>query len=291
MNKDELKRALKGLPTTISIVGKEEVLREEAIALLLATFVAKGTEDFNVDTVAGVPSPATRSTIAAFPVASDFRIVFLESDVPDKHVSGKPFSTVLVTTSRAFEKPQLEIDCNRLYGKRLKQWARSEAKRKGMDLDKDDIDALVQQGSGLRKLRDDLEKLSLCGRKPSKDVIAQIVYSASESTGWDIIKHVAAGDLTKAVNTLQQAKGAGVNMLQIIAALQVVFTNMFLTQKGVALDLRDYEKERLDGFILKFGQHIKACLVDILEVEVAIKSGIQGTQDVWLITRLAQRAA
>lgn len=293
MNPGELKRALKLFPNTISIVGREALLREQAIALVTKIITpAQDMRDFNTDTITGKVTKEERTLLQEEPVGDDFRVVYLSVDKPDELLEFRGTHTILVTLTRKFSEPDLSIDCKRLYGKDLRRWIRMEARRLGIKLDKKDAAAVLQANpNSLKKIQNELRKLSLVGEKPNPELIQELCKSSISSSGWDVLRHVTNGDVKGAVDALTSLKASGVHPLQIIVAMQVLFQNLFNLLSGVKLDVQDFELERLEKLKKRFSRvQVLESLEDLVITEFNLKLGSSRLDDIWLVSRLARRA-
>lgn len=294
MNQADLKKALRLFPTTISILGKEDLLRDEAKAAILDVF-AKDPDlrAFNVDTVEGQPNRDSRAILAAEPVSAQFRLVWLDSPNPDAFLQFKPHNTVLVATAKPFKSSQLEIDCNRMYGQRLRAWVRAEAKRQKVELDKSDVEVLLEDGNtSLRSIRDAVEKISLSDPPVTHDKIRLVSHSLVNTTGWDVTRYATSGLMQKAASALERAKASGAPVTHVIAAMQTVLLNVRDLYDGNTGGMSDFEKERLEKVKVRFSRAgLDVALDDCLAAELAAKSGDQALVDLRLAVKIAKASS
>lgn len=221
MQPAELKKELRAkLPRRVGLVGREETLKAQALETIVATMVADGTRDYNLVYIDSERiSRDTISELLQEPFASEFKVAVVRAGDPNLAAKHCGSHTVLVAWAGKLDKPEMEIDCKRLFGARLKTWIRSHGKSAGIALDKQDVDRLAQTfGSNLRELQNAVDKLGLLDRVdgPAVDRVCQ---DTADPTVWQLIAHVRDRNLAKAIETLDTCLEAGVHPLQAVAAL------------------------------------------------------------------------
>ena len=81
MQPQELKKELKAkFPKRISLIGREESLKELAVETIITTLVAKGTEDFNIVRIdSEKPTRDNLTELLQEPFSSDYKVAVIKS--------------------------------------------------------------------------------------------------------------------------------------------------------------------------------------------------------------------
>src|SRR5881628_2221294 len=261
---DALLRSLKqGAPHPVYYLhGEEDVLKDEAVRVLLERAVDPAARDFNVDqrTAADLDPEAFNTLVNTPPILTATRAVvvrgmdqlrksakvrqellrYLESPNP---------TTVLVLVHGTAEAPDAElvrrataVDVAALPPERVERWMTHRAKQLGLTLAPEARELLLASvGSDLSGLARELEKLAPlgAGRPVSRDEVAALVGVRRGETLQDFVDAV-----------LEQAGMSGVRMLSPLGTA-LVGTALARAE----LDRDAQRRDRLEGALLS---HLRA---------------------------------
>jgi len=271
---DALLRSLKqGAPDPVYYLhGEEDVLKEEAVRVLLERAVDPAARDFNVDqrTATDLDPEAFNALVNTPPILTATRVVVLRgmeqlrktAKVRQEllHYLDSPNpSTVLVLVHSTAEPPDAEllrrataVQVAALPPERVERWMAHRAKQLGLTLAPEARELLLASvGSDLSGLSRELEKLAplSAGRPVSREEVAALVGVRRGETLQDFVD--AALGRRAAVATqlvgpvLEQAAMSGVRML---SALGTALVGTALARAELDRDAR--RRDRLEGALL-----------------------------------------
>src|SRR5213596_3339247 len=271
---DALLRSLKqGAPDPVYYLhGEEDVLKDEAVRVLLQRAVDPAARDFNVDqrTAADLDPEAFNALVNTPPILTATRAVVLRGmDQLRKtakvrqellHYLDSPNpSTVLVLVHGTAEPPDAEllrrataVEVAALPPARVERWMTHRAKQLGLTLTPEARELLLASvGTDLSGLARELEKLApLCaGRPATRDEVAALVGVRRGETLQDFVDAALerrAADAARLVEpVLEQACMSGVRML---SALGTALVGTALARAELDHDAR--RRDRLEGALL-----------------------------------------
>src|SRR5947208_548429 len=271
---DALLRSLKqGAPDPVYYLhGEEDVLKDEAVRVLLERAVDPAARDFNVDqrTAADLDPEAFNALVNTPPILAATRAVVLRgmeqlrktAKVRQEllHYLDSPNpSTVLVLVHGTPEPPDAEllrrataVEVAALPPERVVRWMTHRAKQLGFTLAPEAEELLLASvGNDLSSLARELEKLApLCaGRPATRDEVAALVGVRRGETLQDFVDAALerrAADAARLVEpVLEQAGMSGVRML---SALGTALVGTALARAELDRDAR--RRDRLEGALL-----------------------------------------
>src|SRR2546426_361552 len=271
---DALLRSLKqGAPDPVYYLhGEEDVLKDEAVRVLLERAVDPAARDFNVDqrTAADLDPEAFNALVNTPPILAATRAVVLRgmeqlrktAKVRQEllHYLDSPNpSTVLVLVHGTPEPPDAEllrrataVEVAALPPERVVRWMTHRAKQLGFTLAPEAEELLLASvGNDLSGLARELEKLApLCaGRPATRDEVAALVGVRRGETLQDFVDAALerrAADAARLVEpVLEQAGMSGVRML---SALGTALVGTALARAELDGDAR--RRDRLEGALL-----------------------------------------
>src|SRR5438876_674673 len=271
---DALLRSLKqGAPDPVYYLhGEEDVLKDEAVRVLLERAVDPAARDFNVDqrTAADLDPEAFNALVNTPPILAATRAVVLRgmeqlrktAKVRQEllHYLDSPNpSTVLILVHGTPEPPDAEllrrataVEVAALPPERVVRWMTHRAKQLGFTLAPEAEELLLASvGNDLSGLARELEKLApLCaGRPATRDEVAALVGVRRGETLQDFVDAALerrAADAARLVEpVLEQAGMSGVRML---SALGTALVGTALARAELDRDAR--RRDRLEGALL-----------------------------------------
>jgi len=292
MNPADLKKDLKSGPTLINFQGREEIFKRRAREIIIDKCIAKDTEDFNLTSISSDnPSSDEVMDLQQEPFDSEYKVVFFHGDDTTDVLKYKGPNTVLVSWKGKLPKPDLTVDCKRLFGNRLKTWLRVNAKSKGLELDKQDLGLIIETfGSDISVLLMQLDKLRLLDVAQGEHV-RSLTRDHQTFNVWDLISDIQNKKTGSAVDNLTSLRTSGLSDLQILGALFRQYRLLARQEVGFDLssEVSEAESFRLGKIKGKFDQDK---LIDILcrltMVEWKIKSGSGSEELTVFIFRLAR---
>jgi len=294
VNPAELKGALKAGPTLINFQGREEVFKQRSREIIISKCIEKDTEDFNLTSITNDnPSSDEITDLQQEPFDSEYKVVFFYGSDVTNVLKYRGPNTVLVSWKGRLPKPDLTVDCKRLFGNRLKTWLRVNAKSKGLNLDKQDLGLIIETfGSDISVLLSQLDKLRLLDIAQGEHV--KILTRDHQTFNvWDLISDIQNKKTGSAVDNLTSLRTSGLSDLQILGALFRQYRLLAKQEAGFDLssEVSEAESFRLGKIKGKFDQDK---LIDILcrltTVEWKIKSGAGSEELTIFIFRAARRS-
>src|SRR6266705_1583397 len=258
---DALLRSLKqGAPDPVYYLhGEEDVLKDEAVRVLLERAVDPAARDFNVDqrTAADLDPEAFNALVNTPPILAATRAVVLRG-MEQLRKTAK-VRQVLVLVHGTPEPPDAEllrrataVEVAALPPERIVRWMTHRAKQLGFTLAPEAEELLLASvGNDLSGLARELEKLApLCaGRPATRDEVAALVGVRRGETLQDFVDAALerrAADAARLVEpVLEQAGMSGVRML---SALGTALVGTALARAELDRDAR--RRDRLEGALL-----------------------------------------
>ncbi len=231
-------------------------------------------------------------------------LVFLE---PALLPSKSPFVSLLAQNPdkgrrQAFSLPNLR---SRDGQSELAAWIRTRAKRKGVRIDAEAVNDLVELiGNDLRLLNSELDKLAAyCTENTiTRADVRQLVPLAREAVVWDLIDAIAQKRLGAAMNTLRRLLNEGEPALRILGLMVSEYrlllqartlVDQSYTEERIAARLGVHPwrlSQRMDAARRASADSLKAIYRLLLQTDVEIKTGVQEPEAAleFLVARLCR---
>ena len=232
------------IPNTVYLYGVEDVLKEEAIAEIMARTLEPSLKDFNFDqrSAADLDPEQAETMCQSLPMMADRRVAIIR-DVEAWNKRAKAKATVLKYLERPASETililvqgsgELEIDddlavrttavaADALPEDRAQRWLMLHAERNGVILDESAAQHMVRAtGGGLSALRSELEKLiGLGGKEPlTLERVSEFLGVRHGETPADWLDLVLKGNIGRAVSVLPhllaQSGVSGVSLVTLL---------------------------------------------------------------------------
>ena len=264
---------------TANLVGREAVLRRDAVRALIRGAVQKGSEVWNV--IRAVPGGAGPEEAALLPVGGGRRVVVVEGVDPAPFVAMRAPTTLLVCADGQMRDADLDVDCRTMFGARLRAWIRARARELGADLDADDVEALAGAfGGDAGAVEGQLVRLSLLDHAEGRHV--QEACRGHRSAGVrDAVDAAVAGRAGDAADLMHGAVLAGVPAAAVVAAMRRRFHLLARVKAGAGSGaLTDAEAAVVAAQETKCDwARLMGMVADLAELELRIRRGTAGTED------------
>jgi len=285
------------------VIGEEFLLRDDALALLRDAVLAAETEAFNFDRLDGESTrpAALLDAVGTLPVMAERRLVVLRepesarggaktlTDAIAEAVPslGDASDVVLVVVAakadrrsrwtKAFRDPAAEVRCDAPRGARdLVAFIREEAKRQGVELERDAADLLAERvGPQLLLLRREIEKAALLagsGQRVTRDHVAEGTCDVAEEPIWDLTDAIGDGRGADALISLAKILAAGAAPPQVLGALAAHFRKLLRLRTGGSAAGPSFVVKKLEGQAGRYTtRRLLACLRAIHAADLALK--------------------
>jgi len=225
------------------LTGDQELLRELAVQDLLLAVVGSEPSPFNCERFEGREADGERVVMAAnmLPLLGGRRLVLVKraSKLVDKsealaaYVLNPSPQTLLVLDLekkpdarrkawKELSKRATVVTCDAPSAGELEGWVAEQASARNLKLGRDSVAYLISEfGSDLRRLANELEKLSLYAGKERLDLetVATVLGRGKAQSIFKFVDAVAAGDATAALRQLGRLMEEGEPALRILALL------------------------------------------------------------------------
>ncbi len=294
------------------LVGSEALLRDEAIARLRAQVLGEGPVDFNFDRLDGERAEPgdLMSSVNALPVMAPQRLVLLREPEARRGARARKLTetladavaslreqkeTVLVVTAEKADKrlkwvkafsrePAVVVACDPPKDARASAaFARAEAKRRGMKLERGVAEALAEAtGPHLLLLRSELEKLSLLagpGETVTREQVAQSAHAVAEKPVWDLTDAIGEGRSADALQLLNQLLDGGAAAPVLLAILAGHFRKLLRVRSGERISGAPFMVRKLEQQARRYRvQRLRVCLGFIHDLDEILKGrgGLSG---------------
>ena len=283
------------------LAGSEAVLREEAFEALREAVLQGSGSDFDLDRfdAAGLSAASLADTLRMLPVLAPRRLVVV--DGPEQRRASKfatalpdlledlPAETdcVLVVRSadldrrtrwvKAFLKRKALVECDPPTNAReVAAFARAEALRQGVELERGAAEALVERiGPQLMLMRQEIAKLALMageGNPLSRALVGTGTPHVSEDPIWDLSDAIAEGRSAVALELLARLLGRGVAPPPLLGALAAHFRRLLVCAHGGEVSGRSFVRKKIETQARRYGpRRLDSALDAIHETDLAIK--------------------
>ncbi len=245
------------------LLGDQDLLRELAAKKLQNAVVGEMPSPFNFDRFDGESGDASRIVMSAnmMPLLGGRRLILVkrasrlvESDSSlQGYVEDPNPSTVLVLDLdkkpdgrrkgwKDLEKKAVVVACDAPDPWELQEWVSEEGRARGLKLGRDEIRYLVTEvGSDLRRLSNELEKLSLyaSGDRLDLETIAEVLGRGRAQSVFKFIEAVASGDAGSALRQLGRLLEEGEAPLRILALLDRLVGQLRIAKSAQASGRKD----------------------------------------------------
>lgn len=302
---DELKKELaKGqLRPAYLLVGSESLLRDDATAVLRASILEPGSEDFNLDRLVGneTTPAALEDVVGTLPVMAARRLVILTEPEPRRGSSRvlvdalaalvpdlcDQEQTVLVVVAesvdrrsrwfKAFRDPAAVVSCAEPKGQReIVKFVKAEAERQGIPLASGTAEALAEQvGGQLLVLRQELAKVALLageGETVERTHVAQSTRSVADQPIWDLTDAIGDGRVADAVTLLARMLATGAAPPAVLGALASHFRKLTRIAHGQTPGGPPFAVRKLNAQCRRYSpDRLVTCMANIAQTDTALK--------------------
>ncbi len=306
MNLAQLEEEIAGgtLRPAYLLGGDEALLRDDALAAIRAAVLEPGTEDFNLQRLAGETTRAgeLEDALRGLPVMAAHRLVILSAPERARGAAGKALletlaeqvkassaesTSVLVVTSekpdrrqrwvKAFADPAVSVDCKAPTDARsLAGFLRGEAKRQGVSLAAEAAGLLAERiGPQLLILRQELGKAALLAGPGKKIELAHVEASTAvlaEKPIWDLTDAIGEGRTDDALSLLSRLQAGGAPAPVVLGTLASHFRKLARVRNGGSVAGPPFVVRKLERQAGRYTPgRLRACLGAIHRADVSIK--------------------
>ena len=303
MTPEGLRERLAGAPpqSAYLLAGSEPVLREDALTALREAALEGAQSDFDLDRLdaAGLSKAALADTLRILPVLAPRRLVVLDGaeergaselaqglpalleDLPD------PPHCVLVVRAgkldrrtrwvKAFEKRQGLVECDPpRQARQVAAFARSEAARQGVEMERGAAEALVERiGPQLLMLRQEIAKLVLMageGIPLSAALVRAGTPQLSEDPVWDLTDAIGEGRSADSLVLLARLLARGAAPPQLLGALASHFRRLTACAHGGSVSGPAFVRKKIENQAGRYGpSRLRGALDAIHQTDLALK--------------------
>ena len=305
MTLEELKQELAQgrLRPAYLLAGPESLLCDDALAALREAVLEPGSEDFNLDRLAGNETPPAilEDVIGTLPVMAAHRLVILNEPEPQRGSSKvllealasmvpgllEQEQTVLVVTAakvdrrsrwfKAFRDPAVVVACDEPRRQReIVEFVKAEAERQDVRLGPGTAEALAEQvGGHLLVLRQELAKVALLageGETITRTHVAESTRSVAEQPIWDLTDAIGDGRVADAVTLLNRMLAAGAAPPAVLGALASHFRKLTRLSHGQVPAGPPFVVRKMGVQCRRYSpDRLVACLANIAQTDTALK--------------------
>jgi len=245
------------------LVGDQDLLRELAATKLQIAVVGETPSPFNFERFDGESGDASRIVMAAnmMPLLGGRRLILVKraSRLVESEASLQAYvedpnpATVLVLDLdkkpdgrrkgwKDLEKKAAVVACDAPDAWELQDWVAEEGKARGLKLGREEVRYLVTEvGSDLRRLSNELEKLSLyaSGDRLDLETMAEVLGRGRAQSVFKFIDAVASGDAGSALRQLGRLLEEGEVPLRILALLDRLVGQLRIAKDAQASGRKD----------------------------------------------------
>lgn len=245
------------------LLGDQDLLRELASRKLQNAIVGEMPSPFNFERFDGETGDASRILMSAntMPLLGGRRLVLVKraSRLVESEPSLQAYvedpnpSTVLVLDLekkpdgrrkgwKDLEKKAVVVSCDAPDPWELQEWVSEEGRARGLKLGREEIRYLVTEvGSDLRRLSNELEKLSLyaSGDRLDLEIIAEVLGRGRAQSVFKFTDAVASGDAGSALRQLGRLLEEGEAPLRILALLDRLVGQLRIAKDAQASGKKD----------------------------------------------------
>lgn len=283
------------------LLGDEDLLRDEALALLRRSVLGDALADFDLDRIDGprVPADRLRDSLATLPVLAPRRLVVVRDPDParcpglDEVIAaflgdGPPEpSSVLVVSARSLDgrsrlaralgAPAARVECTAPRRPReLAAFARAEAERQGVRLGPGAAELLAERiGPELLLLRQEVAKLALLvgpGGEAGREQVLLSATDIAEDRIFDLTDAIGQGRAGEALRILGRSIAAGAAPPAVLGALAAHFRRLLRVQAGGRVSAPPFVLRKLESQAGRYSRaRLRACLEAIHEADLVLK--------------------
>lgn len=289
------------------VVGEEDLLRDQALAVLKRAVLGSDGDEFNFEQFYGDEASGRdiRSSVVAVPVFAPRRLVVVKSaeklparegDLLLDYVQNPVESTTLVFASskldgrlkfsQALTRAAIVVDCSPLRDAQLSPWITHEAKRVGLRLEESAVQVLREaSGTSLYGLRRELEKLVSYLPSDGSATAADVHLLRGVDPGasvFDLTMAIADCDRGRVLSILARNLEAGEAPLRILGSLAWQYRRLWKVKELLSSGGREGEAARslrmdprkVRPFLDRFPErHLHNALRLFLETDAKLKGG------------------
>ena len=308
VNPTQLQSALKqGSPAPMYlVVGEEDLLRDEAVAMLKAALLGEGGE-FNFDVFYGDEAEGSEilNCASEVPVFAERRVVLVKTaeKLPAReaekllpYLAAPVDTTTLVFVavkldgrlkfSQALTRAAVTVDCSPLRDMQLGPWLGRDAQRLGLRLDEKAVEVLKETcGGSLYAARREMEKLASYIKSDRPATAADVYQLRGVEPGasvFDLTLAIADGDRGRVLSILARNLEAGEAPLRILGSLAWQYRRIWKVKEQVREGGREGDAARtlrmdplkVRSFLNRFSEeHLQHALRLFLEADGQLKGG------------------
>ena len=239
--------------------GKERYLLDRAVDLLRARVLDARTRDFNYELFYGKEAGASRIVQAArtLPMMAKRRLVLVRDadEMKADELAGligyisapAPESCVVFVGEKidqrmkfftAFKKHGVLVKLDPLYERQLPDFVRGEARARGVTLEADALQLVVDEiGAELGQLADAVERLAIFvgeRKQVSAEDVEQVVATTRQRSVFELANAVGEGDRAHALTVLSSMLGARESGVRVVAMLARHVRQLWLAAELIA---------------------------------------------------------
>jgi len=303
------------------VAGEEPLLRDDALAALREAVLADGPAEFNSDRLeGGATSPAALfDAVRILPVMAPRRLVVLrdpegaragQRGIPEAVAEivaelREGSETVLVVVAarvdgrarwvKAFG-AEARVDCDPpRRGREIAAFARTEAKRQGVDLEPGAAELLAERvGPQLLMLRQEIAKAALLagpGETVSRAHVGVGTADVAEEPIWDLTDAIGEGRGADALGVLAKLMRTGAPPPVVLGALASHFRRLLRVRAGGKVAAAPFVRRKLESQARRYSERrLLACLRAIQQTDLALK-GAGGLRPELALERLVMGLA
>ena len=271
MNTKDLKKLLREKnPTTINIIGNEQLLVKEALATIKEYYIEPGFEDFDYALITDESEAEILTLVSELPMSKMKLIVFTEGAA--KYLKGKPNTTCIVSCNNELKDAELEVDCKKLWGRNLTNYIKQKAKEYNLEFDAADVHKFMNfVDNDLSAINNELFKLSFLPNKNRSTI--ELLEEGNISSKLDsFLTAFANKDSALALQTFYDLHNFGSQQSKIfgfvVFVLKTLLKNIYLDEEDPEAD-RKYHKVK-DKFDFKA---LSMLLIRLEKIDLDVKQG------------------
>ncbi len=319
---DGLERSLrkKSFSPVYLIYGEEDLLIDEAVALLIREAIDDGARSFNLDILSGqdVDPRHLIALASSYPMMSDRRVVVLKDfdklggkDLLLPYLQQPMASTVLVLVTERIDLRQKiykilqdnakVVVFRQLYDNEIPDWISGRVRSLGKEISPEACQLLnTYLGRSLREIQQEIDKLFLyVGSKQIIDVddVTAIVGVSRSHNIFELQRAIGRKDLSASLSIMEAMLDSGENALGMIVMLTKYFQKLWMIQGTTSTGQSDFQLSSAIGvspsYVAEYrsaarhwtGDEIEQCFSALVNADLQLKTS-QGEMRVILTTAL-----
>jgi len=289
--------------------GKEDFLAEAGVKVLTAKLLTDDERDLNLNVFYGRDADRLQDALMSPPIFAARRVVVVrhaqelsvkQLDGVIRYLQNPPADGCLILWAGDLDKRKtfhkrteglLEpVLCGKLKDTELSQWMHQQTSARGKKLEEGAVQRLsVLEWPGLRELASELDRLMLMvgdkDRITAEDV-EEMGGGSYEFERWALSEAVGAGDLAKALQTVENLQTWSAKGTQIIGDLHRLLRQLWFLRYHIEKKTTDEAKRALHLHEFVFGKLLRQAqrcpmvaledaLLRVLEADLSIKRGLR----------------